>query len=262
MRDAVTARLALTARRAVAGLAVAATLMTGAASTTAMFADSAQAELAVKATRWATSICVIWSNEARSDQVFTIVSNAPLGHEGWTNIVDKTAATSVSQLTGCDVVFIAGEAWWVEPGPHDLAVAWFTAGGRVLSTGNDTSAALLPELIGARGSVVTDLPMGGSVPGTAAQRAALSPIYPTWTPGATGTYQLDGSATPVTVAAAGAACVGTVKGHTEWCAAIARTNTAGGRWVHLHTKIGSLTAPGDVPAANAALTWLVTVGAA
>ncbi|GIG27304.1 hypothetical protein Cde04nite_35480 [Cellulomonas denverensis] len=226
--------------------------------TTAAFTDTASAQFQVRGAHWATSVCVIQSNEARPDAVFTIGASAPLGQVGWTTILNKTAATTPAQLAGCDVVMIAGEAWGVKPASRDLALAWMASGGSVLSTGNDTGVSNypLPELIGATGEAFPLYPYGGSVPTSAAARQAISPAYPSWTPGAAGTYELDTGARPITAVAAGAVCVGTVAGHAEFCAAVARTNSAGGRWVHLHTKIGSLQMRGDVPAADAALAWL------
>ncbi len=231
--------------------------MVPAAVTGAAYSDKAAAQLAVQSSHWATSICVIWSNETRADKVFTIASHAPLGQQGWTNVVDKTAATTPGQLAGCSVVMIAGEAWGVQPAARDLALAWFNAGGKVLSTGNDTgvSAYPLPSLIATVSEPVVDVPYGGNIPASAAARAGVSPAFPSWTPGAPGTYELDNAGRYITAVAAGAVCVGTVPGHPEACAAIARTNGSG-RWVHLHTKVGSVDAPGDVPMANAALTWL------
>ncbi len=250
-----------TTRNRLAALGIAALLAGGLiapATTSAEFVDASAAQVAVKASRWATSICVIWSNEARADAVFTIASNAPLGRQGWTNIVNKTAATSTAQLAGCDVVMIAGEAWGVTAASRSLALAWFNAGGSVLSTGNDTGHPNypLPELIAATGTSAADYPYGGSVPASAAARSSVVPAFPTWTPGAASTYTLDASSAPVTAVAAGTTCVGTVAGHPTWCAAIAKTNATGGRWVHLHTKIGSLGQPGEIPGADAALAWL------
>lgn len=241
-----------------AALVAAVTLAAGGVPTAASFTDATAAQLAVRSSRWATAICVIQSNEARPDVVFTIASHAPLGNEGWTNVVDKTAATTTAQLAGCDVVMIAGEAWGVKPASRDLALAWMAAGGSVLSTGNDTGKDTypLPEFIGTIGDPVPDYGYGGSAPASESARTSVSPAYPSWAPGAEGTYQIDSSARPVTTIAPGAVCVGTVAHHPEWCMAIARTNAAGGRWVHLHTKVGSLDAPGDVPAADAALAWL------
>lgn len=250
-----------TTRNRLGALGIAALLAAGLvtpAATSAEFVDASAAQVAVKASRWATSICVIWSNEVRSEIVFTIASNAPLGREGWTNIVDKTTATSTAQLAGCDVVMIAGEAWGVTAASRSLALAWFNAGGSVLSTGNDTGHQVypLPELIAATGATVADYPYGGSVPASAAVRSSVVPAFPTWTPGPASSYTLDASSAPVTAVAAGSTCVGTVAGNPAWCAAIAKTNSSGGRWVHLHTKIGSLGQPGEVPGADAALAWL------
>lgn len=250
-----------TTRNRLASLGVAALLAGGLvapATTSAEFVDASAAQVAVKASRWATSICVIWSNEPRSEIVFTIASNAPLGRQGWTNIVNKTAATSTAQLAGCDVVMIAGEAWGVNAASRSLAMAWFNAGGSVLSTGNDTGHPTypLPELIAATGPTTANYPYGGSVPASAAVRSSVVPAFPTWTPGAASTYTFDAESAPVTAVAAGATCVGAVAGHPTWCAAITKTNGAGGRWVHLHTKIGSLSQPGEVPGADAALAWL------
>lgn len=226
--------------------------------TDATFKDSTAAQMMVQSTRWATSICVIWSNEPRADIVFTIASNAPLGRQGWTNIVDKTAATSTTQLQGCNVVMIAGEAWGVNAASRTLAMSWFNAGGSVLSTGNDSGHPVypLPELIASTGNSVANYPYGGSVPASAGARSSVVPAFPSWTPGAPSTYTLDASSSPVTAVAAGSTCVGTVAGNAGWCAAIAKTNGNGGRWVHLHTKIGSLQQPGEVPGADAALAWL------
>ncbi|MDQ7993798.1 MAG: hypothetical protein REI45_14095, partial [Propionicimonas sp.] len=226
-------------------------------STEATFRDSTAVQVAVASSRYGTEICVIQSREARSDIAFTIASNAPLGDRGWTNIVDKTAATATADLEGCDVVMIAGEAWGVQTASRDLALAWARAGGSVLSTGNDSRPTTLPELIGSDGETVADVyPFGGSVPADPSVRSALVPAYPMWTPSAAGTYTIDTSARPILSAAAGAVCVGSAAGYPEWCAALARTWTSGGRWVHLHTKIGSLESPGEVPGADAALAWL------
>ncbi|MDQ7993799.1 MAG: hypothetical protein REI45_14100, partial [Propionicimonas sp.] len=158
------------------------------------------------------------------------------------------------------VVMVAGEAWGVPPASRTIALAWFNSGGSVLSTGNDTghSNYPLPELIAAIGTRATNYPYGGSVPASAAVRSSVVPAVPVWTPGAASTYSLDESSQPVTAVAAGATCVGTVVGNPGWCAAIAKTNGVGGRWVHMHTKIGSGVPgqQGDVPGADAALAWL------
>lgn len=243
-------------------LAVLGTLLGGLVTTptSATFRDSTGAKLSVQSSRFATYVCVIWSNEARADVVFSLTSRAQLGNQGWSEFVDKRSATTVGELAGCDVVMIAGEAWGVTAPSRQLALDWFNHNGSVLSTGNDTGHPTypLPELIGATGGTVANYPYGGSVPASAATLAAVVPAFPAWTPGALGTFDYDATSAPVTLVAEGARCVGTVAGHPEWCAVIARTNGTGGRWVHMHTKIGS-GAPGqqgDVPGADAALAWL------
>jgi hypothetical protein len=232
------------------------------AATSAEFIDASAAQIKVQGARWATNICVIWSNEARSDAVFTIDSPDLIAKRGWTTVLDARGATTVQQLKAmnCSVVMIAGEAWGVTPAARTLALAWFNQehGGSVLSTGNDTGHANypLPELIASIGAQAADYPYGGAVPASAAERARLSPAFPTWTPGAPSTYELDNASQPVTAVAAGAVGVGTVAGHPQWFAAVAKTNAQGGRWVHLHTKIGSPQQRGDAPLADAALAWL------
>lgn len=239
-------------------LAVAlAALSVTARTTSATFNDATAAQMVVTSSRWATSVCVIQSREDRPEISYTITSNGALRGKGWTNVQDKRAATSTADLAGCDVVMIAGESWGVSAAARDLAQAWTNAGGSVLSTGNDSGAAEMPTFI----AVQTDplrgpYPYGGSVPASAAVRASLSPAFPTWTPGAPGTWTYDTDARAITAVAPGATCVATVSGHPEWCAAIARTTAQGGRWVHLHSKIGAPTDLGDVPGADAALAWL------
>ncbi|MEN0072063.1 MAG: hypothetical protein AAGC63_13855, partial [Propionicimonas sp.] len=66
--------------------------------TGAQFKDSTAAQMVVTSSRYGTEICVIWSNEARADAVFTMASRAQLGNQGWTNFVDKRAVTSATQL--------------------------------------------------------------------------------------------------------------------------------------------------------------------
>lgn len=232
-------------------------------TTRAEFRDATAAQMKVESTRYGTNICVIWSNEDRPDAVFTMARPDQISDRGWTTVVDARSATTVKQLNdlGCSVVMIAGEAWGVQPASRTLALAWFNqqnGGGSVLSTGNDTGVSTypLPELIGQIGTAFANYPFGGSIPASAAVRGSVVPAFPTWTPGAAGTYELDNSSRPVTAVASGATCVGTVVGHPTWCAAIAKTNSQGGRWVHLHTKIGSPELAGDAPGADAALAWL------
>lgn len=248
-----------------AALATTVMLATGTltpAVTGAAWTDSAQTQSTVAAAHWASRLCVIQSEENRPEVgVFSIGSSASLGNEGWVGIVDARSATTLAQLRAfdCSVVVIAGEAWGVKPERRDLATAWFNAGGSVMTTGNDTGFPTypMPLLIESVGTAVADYPYGGSVPASSEVLASVSPAYPTWVPGTE--YALDPNGGPVTKPAAGATCVATVAGHPEWCAAIVRTDPkSGGRWVHLHTLIGSRELPGEVPGANAALQWLST----
>lgn len=227
-----------------------------ATTTSAAFTDATAAEMVVQSSRWATSVCVIQSPETRPDIAYTLTSSGLLRGRGWTTVLDKRAASTAADLAGCDVVMIAGESWTISAASRALAEEWTAAGGSVLSTGNDTGAATLPSFIGSQGDLRADYPFGGSVPASAAVRGSLSPQFPSWTPGPLGTWTVDSTGRPITSVAAGALCVATVAGHPDWCAAIVRTTPAGGRWVHLHTKIGSPSSPGDAPGADAALAWL------
>ncbi|GIG27305.1 MULTISPECIES: hypothetical protein [Cellulomonas] len=226
------------------------------ASTSAAFTDSATVQLEVRGAHWATSVCVIQSPETRPDIAYTLTSSDLLRDRGWTTVLDKRAASTAADLAGCDVVMIAGESWTISAASRALAEDWTAAGGSVLSTGNDTGAATLPNFIGSQGDLRADYPFGGSVPASASVRGSLSPQFPSWTPGPLGTWTVDTTGRPITSVAAGALCVATVAGHPDWCAAIVRTTPAGGRWVHLHSKIGSPSSPGDAPGADAALAWL------
>jgi hypothetical protein len=254
--------LAALVRRPVVALLVvlAAVLAVGSLSartTSATFNDATAAQMVVTSSRWATSVCVIQSREDRPENSYTIASNGALRSKGWTNVLDKRTATSTADLAGCDVVMIAAESWSISTTARDLAQAWANAGGSVLSTGNDSGAADMPSFIASQSEPLRGAyPYGGSVPASAAVRSSLSPAFPTWTPGAPGTWTYDTDARAITAVAPGATCVATVTGHPEWCAAIARTTSKGGRWVHMHTKIGAPTDLGDVPGADAALAWL------
>lgn len=246
-----------TLRWAATAAVVAAAASIAPAATTARFEDASAAQIAVQSSRWATSVCVIQSREDRPEISYTIASNDALRGKGWTNVLDKRAATTTADLAGCDVVMIAGESWGVSTASRDLAQAWTNEGGSVLSTGNDSGGVELPTFIAVQGEPLREAyPYGGSVPASAQVRASLTPAFPTWTPGAAGTWTYDTDARPITAVAPGATCVATVSGHPEWCAAMARTTTKGGRWVHMHTKIGAPTSLGDVPGADAALAWL------
>ncbi|NTW39382.1 MAG: hypothetical protein HGA44_05760 [Cellulomonadaceae bacterium] len=243
---------------AVAGLAGIVALTSGASTTGATWRDIAAAQMVVTSTRWATDICVIQSVED-VDGVFALRDHAPMSERGWTSVVDKRTATSTADLAGCGVLMIAGELWGPSSSARALARAWFAQGGSVLSTGNDAGQASYPypEMIAEvkAGDTVAHFPYGGSVPAALETRAQLDPAFPSWTPAPGFAFDEIG-AWPVTQVADDAVCVGSVTGHPQWCAAIAKTNTAGGRWVHLHTKVGTNTSPGDAPAADAALAWL------
>ena len=223
----------------------------------AAWTDTAAARTTITSSKWATTVCVLWSNEARADAaIFTVKNSAPLGSLGWTTIVNKNGSTALSQLTGCTIVLLAGEAWGPSAVALNLAEQFYAAGGKVLSTGNDSglSAYPFPAMITTVGPA-TSLPHGGNyryAPGA----NVLSPVFPTWTPSPVTTS--DGAGNPVLTYPSGVQCVAVSRGATNWCAALARSNAKKGRWVHLHTLIGSLAQPGDLPLTDAAISWLTT----
>lgn len=173
---------------------------------------------------------------------------------GWAAYTDKTSATTLAELEGCDVVYLPGEAWHPDEEPAALARQFYDQGGRVLSTGNDTRPDRLPHLIAAGIEVQTLAPQTGGVPVPLAERQRLTPTFPAWTPGSGG-WQDDRRA--ITALAPGAVCVAHVTAAGNDCKVIAQTNVASGRWVHIHARIGGKDGtPGEEPVGDAALRWL------
>lgn len=221
----------------------------------AAFTDTAKATTTITSSKWVTTVCVLWSSKDETNRrVFTIGRPAPLGSLGWTSILDKTTATTTSQLSECHLVLLAGEAWSASAAALTLAEAYYAEGGKVISTGNDTGTKLspFPAMITTVGDS-SELPFGGNIR-RAAGADAISPKLPTWTPGPTNGADITGN--PILAYPSGVQCVATVSGQSDWCAAVARTNAKNGRWIHLHTLIGSMEIPGDIPMTDAAITWL------
>lgn len=212
------------------------------------FGDFAQGKVNVAAGRWGTTVCSITGIVAPG-------SRPDIGGVLPATVV--TRSPSLGALGGCDVLLADGENIGTDPSRIAVAQAWYDAGGVVLSTGNDQGTAdyPLPQLIG---SVWGPHPFQyrGMAPASAADRAQLSPAFPSWTPGSPDSE--DAYAFGISSTAAGATCVATTSFPAGFCAAVARTNGAGGRWVHLQTRIGPTNEPGDLPLVRAAMTWLTS----
>lgn len=217
--------------------------------------DTAKTRTTLTSSKWVTKVCVLWSREDQAaGNIFTLTNSAPLGSLGWTSIVDKSTATTTAELSECHLAILAGEAWSASAESFALAEQYYAQGGKVISTGNDTGTTRnpFPQMITAVGEP-TQLFLGGNVR-NATGANALTPKFPAWE--TSPADRSDSTGNPIMAYPAGVQCIANVSGQPTWCAAVARTNANKGRWVHLHTMIGSLNLPGDLPMTDAAITWL------
>ena len=203
-------------------------------------------------------ICITGSDESRPDEVFTYVGKAPLANQGWGTLVDKNNATTMDEFAGCAVMLFAGENLGVSAERYPLLMEWYNSGGRVLTTGNDAGGDsihgvwLMPDILVSSGVVGANIPYAGATREDA-MADFINPRFPKWTPSTN--PALDSYATilqPVN----GSACVAIMR-NLGTCGALVQQNGSGGRWAHIHTKIGSITQPGDHALADAALAWLI-----
>lgn len=237
---------------------LAAVVATGGVAASGAFHDQAQANVEIQTATWPTSACVLGAVKTSNSQ-FTISSHtagsAPFATSTWVSIVDKGTVTDVAGFAGCSLLLTPAEEGGVSAVSYALLLAWFNAGGRVLTTGDDSGSGvfLMPDMLESDGVLRKDRPSGGSVRLPAAD--TMVPVFPAWTPGAYGMTVTN--ATTVTPAP-GATCVARVGTDATLCAAIAKTNAAGGKWIHVHGKIGRKAVVGDYPLVDAAVLWLVS----
>lgn len=268
-RHAYRGRPALSPGKVRAALAIVAVLTLGVTVTApgpgeAAWTDRVAAATVIGATNWTTKaeaqICITGSDESRPDEVFTYKGSAPLGNQGWGEIVDKNNATTTAEFAGCAVMLFAGENLGVTANKYPLLMEWYRAGGKVMTTGNDaggnsvSGVFLMPDILVGGAPRYANIPYGGAIRADA-QADSVVPAFPRWTPGTN--PAMDTYATTL-LPAAGSVCVATTRTDGT-CAALIQKNAAGGRWAHIHTKIGSLKAPGDYELADAALAWLIKV---
>lgn len=225
--------------------------------TGASFTNDATVTFATKAIR---DVCVIDNTSGGSVPTFALATPTTLnfGATTWTaKYVDATSATVESlQTRGCDVVAVLDELKGSTGAAWAVAQAWWAAGGRVLTTGNDASTAQVPFISPTTDAVGCALPTGGAVPAAAAVRSAVTPTFPSWSASSTWSFDGCGQGMAIGSVAGGATCVGLMPGHPTWCAVVAATGPLGGRWVHMATLIGSPASPADSGAASSALGWL------
>ncbi len=183
---------------------------------------------------------------------------------GFRDITYLTGATTQTQIAGYDVLVADSALWALSGGSVNARMTLlrnaYDAGARVMTVGNDNTAAEIPLITGTyqAGGL-------GSWGYNATGAPGLNPPFPAFTSG--DGKQTDGGQYAVTGVRAGAVPVATWNypgGYPTDITALAESNPNNGRWFHLRYLSPALAADPTNPAASIAangLSWLTIGGA-